>query len=282
MCILTKFSFYKSVLLADMTKMAELYSRRFKEAVSTIEKYLGRVENKTILDVGCGLLYPFTLLFKSLGNRVIGIDLLYIGVNDSSPRKYWRMLRKNGPVYFARSVSYDVLLKNRAFYKHLEHLSNIKLTSEGIDVRQMDVEKMAFHDETFDIVFSNAVLEHVYRVDAALDEIKRVLKKGGIAYNLIHLFPSISGGHHSDWRHPEKVPPWNHLRENKCRIPFYLNKLRECDYPKMFRERFKILEVQSIFDEKGRNLLTSQIRSELQDYSEEELLKGGIIVVARR
>src|SRR5690606_8662752 len=45
--------------------------------------------------------------------------------------------------------------------------------------RNEDLEKQTFEDETFDIVISQDVMEHVYNPDKAFQEIQRTLKRGG-------------------------------------------------------------------------------------------------------
>jgi len=47
--------------------------------------------------------------------------------------------------------------------------------------------RIPFDDQSFDVVFSITVFEHVMNYDAALAEISRVLKPGGVA---VHVFPS--------------------------------------------------------------------------------------------
>lgn len=46
-------------------------------------------------------------------------------------------------------------------------------------VRHEDVERTSFQDQTFDIVLSFDILEHVVNLDAALSEMHRILKPGG-------------------------------------------------------------------------------------------------------
>lgn len=52
---------------------------------------------------------------------------------------------------------------------------------EGCDLRKADVRNMPFNNESFDILFVTDVLEHVEEIETAINEIKRVLKKGGSA-----------------------------------------------------------------------------------------------------
>jgi SAM-dependent methyltransferase len=57
-----------------------------------------------------------------------------------------------------------------------------------------DIENLPFIDNSIDIVFNIAVLEHVKEPEKVIDEIKRVLKKGGI---VISFFPFIQPFHAS-------------------------------------------------------------------------------------
>lgn len=58
----------------------------------------------------------------------------------------------------------------------------------GIEAEQAKAESLPFHDETFDAVFSNAVLHWVRGQDAMLAQVNRVLKPGG-------RFVAEMGGH---------------------------------------------------------------------------------------
>jgi SAM-dependent methyltransferase len=49
------------------------------------------------------------------------------------------------------------------------------------DIEKVDMLDIPYQDETFDIVIANHVLEHVSNYLFALRELKRVLKKGGVA-----------------------------------------------------------------------------------------------------
>jgi len=55
---------------------------------------------------------------------------------------------------------------------------------EGIDIDTIDFnnEKFSFADNSFDIAVSLAVIEHIKNTENFLDEIRRVLKKGGFIF----------------------------------------------------------------------------------------------------
>ncbi len=54
-------------------------------------------------------------------------------------------------------------------------------------IRDYDGTHIPFPDDSFDIVYSSNVLEHVEQLDALMGEMKRVLRAGGIA---LHLLPN--------------------------------------------------------------------------------------------
>ena len=61
--------------------------------------------------------------------------------------------------------------------------------SSGVNFKYGDVMKLPYKDKIFDAVVSFDVLEHLEDPSAALSEISRVLKKGG----LLHIFVPIEG-----------------------------------------------------------------------------------------
>lgn len=273
-----------------MVAQAKHDFEQFVTYTNVLQPYTGELRNKAILDVGCGRLYPQSLLLHSRGNAVTGIDSAHIGPNEGILKRYWRTLTKEGIESLGRDFLYAVLLKNRTYYHTLQDVSGFTLSARGLDIRRMNAEDLTFREEAFDVVISIAVFEHIQNVPKAVSEIHRVLKPGGVAYVNIHLFASLSGGHLPALQNPAKmpsqpqlrVPAWDHLREDKHRIPGHLNRLREHQYTTLFGTRFTVLQVLNIGEGEGKQLLTPEIRQELSDYTEDELTKRGITIIARK
>ncbi len=141
----------------------------------------------------------------------------------------------------------------------------------------MDAERMDFSDEFFDVIVSQATFEHLKNVPQVVSEIARVLKKGGVLYTSICLFPSLSGGHQPDYR----KHPWAHLRGKQGPTTFYLNRQRKRDYMNIIGGGLEIVDVKDNPRE-GEELLTPEIRAELSDYSEEDLLVPMTAIIARK
>lgn len=57
-----------------------------------------------------------------------------------------------------------------------------KAISRGLDARVGNLEeRLPFDDGTFDAVFAGEIIEHVFKVEVMLEEMRRVLKTGGMA-----------------------------------------------------------------------------------------------------
>lgn len=251
----------------------------------TLAPYLPDVRGVRAVDVGCGLLQWQTIMLHSQGANVTGIDLEYVR-SDRRPDKYWRIWRRNGLERAVKTVFWDYTFRSR-YLSALKKQSPFPLVTQGLDLRQHTADRLPFDDGTVDLVVSHEVFEHIADVPAAVQEIRRVLRPGGLVYVNIHLFPSISGGHHMAWKYPdtepaEKVPPWDHLRDRQYpHHPSWLNELREKDYRPIFEQAFQTLVWEpSVYE--GHTQLTPEIEAELSDYSRDELLKKGVIILAQK
>ncbi len=268
------------LLASDKRAFAAWQVGVFKNMLETLTPYTGSLEGKRILDIGCGRLFSYTLLFNSLGARVTGIDQIYTAAGLSGLPRYFGILRRNGFTKFVGSPLTSG--KDNAYYQTLERGVGFPLTTRGIDVREMDAEDMDFPDGTFDLAVSITVFEHLSNLEKVISEIQRVLKTGGIAYVYVHLFTALSGGHHTNWQDAQGGTAWDHLRRRILPLSVYLNEKRESEYLKLFRDRFEVVIMKDVDPEEGCALLTDAIRAELRDYSEAELLKNGIVIVARK
>ena len=80
--------------------------------------------------------------------------------------------------------------------KIVEHICNIDIFAyDNVDV-VCDIADLPFLDNSIDVVFNSAVLEHVPNPQKVVDEIYRVLKPGGVIYTA---FPFMQGFHASPY-----------------------------------------------------------------------------------
>jgi SAM-dependent methyltransferase len=235
------------------------------------------IEGLRILDVGCGQRTPATP----------GIDTELITAGPSLG-SFWRIWRADGPERAAKTFLRQLLF-DPAYDRRLAELAGKPLDRRRLDLRRLSVTELPFPAGTFDVVISNAVFEHLPDLPAAVREVARVLRPGGIGHIAIHLFPSLSGGHHMAWAFPDQsipadIPAWDHLRENRFPAHVYLNRLVEKDYRHAFAAESRLELVDWVTTRtEGENLLTPEIEAELGDrYTREDLLKREVVAIVRR
>ncbi|MEM1179406.1 MAG: class I SAM-dependent methyltransferase [Acidobacteriota bacterium] len=266
-------------------KFAQEHLDFYRRLERDIEPRLGPLRGLRILEVGCGKMSWLTLLLHSAGARATGFDTEWVETGFK-PTKYWGLWRANGLERALRTLAWDLFFA-RTYYRELERIAPFPLRFEGLDVRRLSVTDMDFEPESFDLIVSHEVFEHLPDIDGALEGLERMMKPEALTYLYIHSFTSISGGHHIAWKKPdtepsETVPPWDHLRERRFPdIPSWINGWREHQYRASFDARFDVVEWIPSARE-GEALLTPEIRRELSGYSEDELLTKGFIAIARR
>lgn len=88
----------------------------------------------------------------------------------------------------------------------------------GISVCNMRIENLGFPDNSFDCVYSNNVMEHVYNdPNIIFQEIRRVLRKDGLHIFLIPLDANYSNPYHRVYEKVIKTEK-NHLSDKDIRI----------------------------------------------------------------
>lgn len=256
----------------------------FQELRNRVVPFVGELAQCRVLDVGCGKSFWLTLLLHSAGARATGIDTEVVQ-RGLGLRKIVGLVRANGWERAARTLAWEVGYA-RSYYAALAHAASFPLRFDGLDLRSVGAAELPFPDSEFDLAVSHEVFEHLPDVRAAVASLGRVLKPGGLACVYIHNYASLSGGHHIAWKYPDsepsdRVPPWDHLRANQFPdIPSWINRLRERDYRDAFDRGFEVMEWLPIGRE-GERQLTPAIRAELGDYTDEELLTKGYLVLAR-
>jgi SAM-dependent methyltransferase len=228
-----------------------------------------------ILEIGCGQRASQTILFQAEGAQAIGIDR-EVPTYHLSVKRFCRIMKINGWERALKSLFRHFFFDHQ-FFKELSRQFGKNLPPDAVNVCLLNAAQLSFPDDAFDFIFSSLVFEHIEDVPAAVAEVNRVLRPEGMAWINIHLFPSLSGGHHKDWTDPRKwpspkVPPWDHLRENRYPADHSLNKLRLRDYRRIFAESLEVLEESLVFE--GEQILTPQLETELaqRGYPRDDLL----------
>lgn len=155
--------------------------------------HLGGVElaGSRLLDVGTGSGYLAHALAGLGADAVVGIDL--------DPQ--------GGTPVLERSSMVDLLAGDRA---------------ECVRLERADVTALDEADGSFDAICSNSAIEHFVDLPAALAELHRVLRPGGLMRHGVDPWFGVGGGHSLctlDF-------PWGHARVYPHELDRYLDELR--------------------------------------------------------
>jgi SAM-dependent methyltransferase len=247
-----------------------------------------------VLEIGYGTRPMRMLWLWHQGVDVTGIDLDY-PLLRFSPARLVRMARTNGIERALKSAVRYLVLDRRQYRAMRDILIDRKrLASEApfwgdfpsrLAVR--NAADPAFWAEAgrFDFIYSVDVFEHIPKpqVDAIVKAMAGALSPNGVALIRPDLFTGISGSHLPEWYKERlgetfvrKAPPWDHLRQNRFPANSYLNKMRLAEYEDIFGKHLSVAEKNPIDYGLGRAYLTPEVRDELKDYSEDELLTNNI------
>ena len=253
------------------------------------------LEGKRVLDLGCGQRFPFSLQCAAAGAEVAALDIDYVKPSRW-PFAFARICKHNGIKRALKSVTRQALFDCR-YYAALEDAARKPLRSFVPKVSLITADPLAasypLPAKQFHLIASNAVVEHVKDVSLFAAEVRRLLCRGGYFYGIIHNFYSLSGGHALEWAYPDespstKIPPWDHLRENRFPTWTYLNRFRPDEYKAAFAKHLRVLlfEGRDINHDsdglEGELILTPELCVELSAYSRHLLLTRSYCVIGRK
>jgi SAM-dependent methyltransferase len=259
---------------------------RRREAL--VAEHLGlELRDLDILEIGPGQFQGQTT-YLAVHNRVVGIDLDVIA-QGFQPLAYLKMLRSNGLRRTTKTVARKLLGVDRKFAQELARQLSIRRLPKP-NVIQMDATSMSFPDRSFDFVYARSVFHHLPDPGAALDGVVRVLKPGGAAYILLHLYTSETGclDPRIYTKRRDEIRGWLHLRPGLQAAlnnqNTYVNKLRLHEWRRLFDAKMpsaKCLATRSD-DASLESAKLLQSQGELLDYSLEELTTNDFAVLWRK
>lgn len=181
----------------------------FGKAMKDLAQFgFGGLEGKRVLDLGCGQRFPFALQCAASGADVTALDIDYVKP-DSLPIAFYRTARFNGLKRACKSALRKVLFDG-SYYAALDNAAGKPLRRFKREIKFVTADpagaEYPLPGGSFDLIVSNAVLEHVADVNKFSREINRLLGNGGVFHGIIHNFYSLSGGHHMEWAYPEEEP----------------------------------------------------------------------------
>ncbi len=267
------------------------YRNVFLKGLQDLQKFTNRpLHEQDLLILGCGYTYPEVILYTPHLRRVVGLDILTAFYRDGIRATAKDIHRRGGRWIQAWYKALVFAYKYARYYDHLAQISGTHIQHPSYTLFSYDGDTIPVPDATFDIVLSNAVLEHVMDMERLVQELHRITRPGGLSYHLWHNYYSLSGGH----VHPDLYTrlPWGHLRglyETRG-----VNRLRPEAIVKAFSLQFHVealyhvdaqhrkLEEDPDFRPEGADLLTETIRQELSEYPEDLLLTRAFLIVARK
>jgi len=275
------------------------YHHVFLRCKEDLSELLGpRLSDSKILVLGCGYNYPDVVLWSSVARMVVGVDVIHVFWRNGNAALHYDRQKtcRTSIAGLARELTQRRIY--RQYYDRLQALTGMSLEERFQDLVSYDGLGLPFADGVFDVVISNAVLEHVANPMRLMEEILRVTKPSGINYHLWHNYCSLNGAHIMD--NMAEAHPWGHLLgdpEVESWIQFTktaLNRVRPEEMIQLLSKFFRPIRIYGIdrkhakkdidadFEYEGEELLTPQLEKKLSQYTRESLLTRSYLFIGEK
>jgi SAM-dependent methyltransferase len=175
----------------DFTKAVAKRLDRANRLLAQIARRFGPLETAEALEIGCGDGLHSLLLGLRGVKRAVGIDIdLRLDKPDEQGERTRRLV--------------ESIIRAFGEKRSLEECRR----TLPVEFRYMDATRMEFPDDSFDLIMSRSVLEHIRPIERLVDEMARVLRPGGLAYHEIDPFYWLRGCH----KRGLVDIPWAHAR----------------------------------------------------------------------
>lgn len=245
-----------------------------------------RFDEARVLEIGFGG-QPIRLIsLMSMGVDVRGIDL-DMPMLTFSPVRLLQIAKTNGPERAFKTAVRNLLFdrRDRAKLKRALRQRGHDLRIEPNRFLIGDAATFDYGPDSIDLVYSNDVFEHIPRrgLEELIERLSSLMSPDGIALITPSVYTGITGGHLTEWYGnmvsvdvPRRSEPWEHLRKRRFKPNTYLNCLSRADYRELFRRHFQILEEKVMDPTLGQRWLTPEVRADLQEWSDDELLSNRV------
>lgn len=284
---------FRSLRDADLDEGLGVLHEAALGDIDRITQALGtdRLEGAQILEVGPGqAMERAYLLGKHNSVTAIDLDVIVDGIN---PLGYIRMARSNGIGRMVKTLGRNLLFAPKARKQWAKEIGAEELNPPARiqgDFCDPELAAQAPSFGSYDVAVSWSVFEHLPDARAAVANLAAAIRPGGVALTSIHNYTAING--HHDIRAfagtIHSMPYWGHLRpdhRHEIHPSAWLNELRIGEWQEIFDEFMPGAEV---FYDKYEHpevygpLLVGELRDELSDYSDDELLTVNMVVVWRK
>ena len=136
--------------------------------IAAVIPYQPTLRGARVLEVGPGINYGWLILAACAGATTSAVDAYPTRWADDYHAPLFRRLR-------ARLAACEFVVSTKPIDQVLEQQSFDSIPISGASLEQTD-----YPDDTFDLVFSNAVLEHLYDLRRGTEQLYRVTRPGGI------------------------------------------------------------------------------------------------------
>lgn len=255
--------------LAHLEDQAQSETETFKRNLQLLDQAGITPKSGRLLDLACGPLAPQTVLLSSAGYQIVGVDLQIPPQYLPLPSlKFWLKRRRHVKAWEQATTP---------FFQTLARQAGLKLKWNKAAIALANLTRLQFEAGSFAAVICANYLEQAPDVDGLLAEVARVLPPDGILVADIRPYAGLGGA----FQPLNGTPPWDHLRQQHHPwLP--LNQWREAQFRAAIEQQFSIERWLTEQDSRAQALLTPDIQAELSSYSEEELTRRQIVVVARK
>ncbi|OFW61973.1 MAG: hypothetical protein A2133_07220 [Actinobacteria bacterium RBG_16_64_13] len=244
-----------------------------------------------LLDVGCGYHYPQVALFEGKVGLICGVDIEQVFFRDGWLRTVVQRSREHGLLRGAKRGT-QTYLYYVEYYRHLRRLAGIEEGRHShYALSSYDGGRFPYPDGSFDVVTSNAVLEHVLNLEGFVSECHRVLAPGGCVDMWWHNFYCPSGSHLP--RQVRERSPWGHVTGDVVVKMKDLNRKKPKEIEEAFGRQFRIVRLfrsdamhrqfgDPGFTSEAAERLDHDWRDRLDDLPDDLLTTTGYVIQAQK